>query len=49
MDFGGHRAEFFSFKLEGVGHSVDGPVRLRLTFGQTAGDWLKTLILTQGR
>ena len=37
LDFGGHRAGFLSFLLEGVGHSVDAPARLKLTFGEVPG------------
>ncbi len=37
LDFGGHRAGYLSFLLEGVGHSVDAPARLKLTFGEVPG------------
>ncbi len=37
LDFGGHRAGYLSFLLEGVGRSVDAPARLKLTFGEVPG------------
>jgi hypothetical protein len=38
LDFGGHRAGHFAFRLVGEGTGVDAPARLRLTFGEAPPD-----------
>jgi len=38
LDFEGHQAGNFEFRLVGEGRSVDSPVRLKLTFGEVPGD-----------
>lgn len=38
LDFGSHRAGYFSFHLSAEGLNVDAPVRLKLTFGEVPYD-----------
>jgi alpha-L-rhamnosidase len=38
LDFGSHRAGYFSFHLSAEGLNIDAPVRLKLTFGEVPYD-----------
>jgi len=48
LDFEGHRAGYFHFLLIGEGRTVDSPVRLKLTFGEVAGDVAEPLYPYRG-
>ena len=49
VDFGGHRAGHFEFRLVGEGKSIDSPTRLKITFGEVPGDVAEPLYPYKGQ